>query len=172
MPRHGTFTVVGHIFIYSVVGAFTQKETPVLFNMGDQIAPLHATPTTKRSRRIFPLYAFSDNSRLVSSTSWSASRKFSRASLRVRPCVFTPGISSIQAAIHFPSFLNAAVYMVASITQPTFCLQRRGGGVESKRSAVYFVFVDQLDDALDEGFRVGVKDDAVVRAVAQLDDIF
>ena len=49
------------------------------------------------------------NSRLVSMASSAASFKLRRASARVRPCVFTPGISLMVATYHFPRFSIIAV---------------------------------------------------------------
>ncbi len=47
---------------------------------------------------------FAANSRLVLMTRANASLRLRRASARVRPCVFTPGISSIYATYQRPRF--------------------------------------------------------------------
>src|SRR3989344_1649184 len=47
--------------------------------------------------------------RFVSRIRLSASLRFTFVSERVLPCVFTPGISSIQPEYHFPDFLYTAV---------------------------------------------------------------
>src|SRR3990167_8922401 len=103
-------------------------------------------------------------------------RLLERTPLRIYPWDFLyPGSYPLtvffkRSSIHMPSITYAPPRgWLSRLGRVFYCpleRDRHGGRLEPKRGAVDFVFVNQLDNTLHQGLRVGVKDDAVIGAVA------
>lgn len=95
MPRYCRHFVFSGIEVHRVTPTFAQESTTVTFEMSNEISALHAAQITSGSRiTSCPTRDRSESIRFASSTNRMASRRFSRVSSSVSPCVFAPGNSS------------------------------------------------------------------------------
>lgn len=110
MSWNGGCLSVLRIEVYGVTTAFTKERTPMPFKIVKNLTAFHSTSTAIFSRMVFlPLNSFLTSSRLDCKMSPTASRRFSRASRSVFPCVLAPGSSSTYPTYQLPIFLKTAV---------------------------------------------------------------
>lgn len=82
------------VHVNRVVGSLSQQFAAVVFEMPDELAPLHPVIFSGSRMTPGPAAASRARTRFASSTNSTASRKFARASSSVAPCVLAPGSSS------------------------------------------------------------------------------
>jgi hypothetical protein len=116
---------------YGVLATLAIKETTLSAQVPLQVDPLHGSASSMISRTASDDRFFSTNSRWHFKTSFSASRRFARASASVSPCEIAAGISS-RKHVYPPSFAGSktavtfmSVYYHAPVSSQTgWCVCR------------------------------------------------
>jgi len=107
VPRNGRGFACTSVHVDRMSRALAEQLASLGFEVPDEIPPLHRAAIFRGSRITSPSPASSlASARLASSTSSAASRRFSRASSRVAPCVLAPGSLLHEGDVAFRHLLE------------------------------------------------------------------